>query len=95
MEYKVTSAASTVLRTNVHTNNTISVASNDQNAIELKINSQNYSLTLYNSIGQLIITKASISGNYKLPTTNLPSGIYIIKIKTENNSIKTLKFIKN
>jgi len=44
---------------------------------------------------QLIINKESISGNYKLPTTNLPIGVYIIKIKTENNSIETLKFIKN
>lgn len=53
-------------------------------------------IALINIYGQIIFEEsASFSnGAYKIPTSNLSNGLYIVKITLDNNAIVTAKFIK-
>ena len=50
----------------------------------------NYQSTLYNVAGQRVLESSS----KKLNVVDLPSGVYLLQLKSENNSISTFKIIK-
>ena len=50
----------------------------------------NYQSTLYNVAGQRVMQ----SNAKTLNVVNLPSGVYLLQLKSENNSISTFKIIK-
>ena len=63
---------------------------------ELTINTGNDSynnLTITNSLGQTLITKAITSSQSKVDVQSLPTGLYYLTLKGENG-IKTQNFIK-
>lgn len=64
--------------------------------IEIKLNNEltnNGTLELYNEIGLLCKTEKLISNTTRMETKDLSSGIYFVKMKTENETI-TKKLIK-
>ena len=93
--YKSSSAASTVLKKNTYVSSpNVYINTINDNILEINTEIQNYNIYLYNSIGQLIVSKESISSSYQLSIGDLPTGIYIVNIKGSNIN-KTYKFIKN
>ena len=51
---------------------------------------------LYDILGKVILSeKKSPTNNFNIGTTELKTGIYILKIDLENQQYKTIKFIKN
>ena len=50
----------------------------------------NYKSTLYNVAGQLVLESSS----KLLNVIDLPTGVYLLQLKSENNSISTFKIIK-
>jgi hypothetical protein len=54
------------------------------------INASNFNVSLYNAVGSLIQSKdigtVTIGGDYFLNTTNLPEGVYLLKVSTENRT---------
>ena len=50
----------------------------------------NYQSTLYNVAGQRVLESSS----KQLNVIDLPSGVYLLQLKSENNSISTFKIIK-
>lgn len=63
------------------------------NILHLQTNASIKQISIYNSIGKELI-KTQINQNM-LDVSNLPVGLYIIKIQTENGAIRSSKFIKN
>lgn len=61
--------------------------------INFKLNNESV-ITLYNTVGQKIVTKKNDSKELLLDISNLPNGVYIIKLN-ENGHLKTAKFIKH
>jgi len=57
--------------------------------------SENLSLKIYSSIGQLIYSKIITESNYKIDLTQHPNGIYFIKLIQNGKTINTNKIIKN
>ena len=49
---------------------------------------------IYNSSGQIVLVTKRNTANYKLNLCSLTNGLFIIKIKDENNNCLTGKFIK-
>ena len=95
MEYKITNAASTVLRKNTYVSSlNVYINTISDNILEINTEIQDYNVYIYNNIGQLIISKESISSSYQLSIGDLPIGMYIVNIKGSNIN-KTYRFIKN
>ncbi len=95
MEYKVTNAASTVLRKNTHTTSpSISFNISSDGILELSTKIQNYRLSIYNILGQLLISKKALNNSSQLNINGLPTGNYIIRVESTEIA-ETFKFIKN
>ncbi len=55
---------------------------------------ENYNLSLYNSLGQLLNKKEAINNSFRFNINSLASEVYILKL--DGGTInKTYKFIKN
>lgn len=50
---------------------------------------------LYDLSGKLLESKKIIDMETKIPTTNLPSGTYFLKVVSDSKEIKTFNIIKN
>lgn len=61
--------------------------------INIKLNEEIGIITLYNLLGQEILTKLIKSKEFVLDVSNFSKGTYIIKLN-ENGNMKTVKFIK-
>lgn len=88
--------SSTVLNTSeqIATNQSINFYPNPaKDLINFKLNDES-EVTLYNTLGQKILTKQFNSKEFVLDISNLSNGIYII-ILNENGNLKTAKFIKH
>jgi len=59
----------------------------------LRNTSANTSVSIFNSTGNLVVSKFSSEENDRINLTGLSRGLYIIKIN-DNGKIKTGKFIK-
>ncbi|MDD4149471.1 MAG: T9SS type A sorting domain-containing protein, partial [Bacteroidales bacterium] len=52
-------------------------------------------LTVYDITGRIVIQKSLNNSSTSLDISNLPSGVYLISLKTVNSSIeKRVKFVK-
>jgi|DewCreStandDraft_4_1066084.scaffolds.fasta_scaffold163350_2 hypothetical protein len=54
---------------------------------------ENYSLKVYNQLGQIEITKNNLSGNHSLMLNNLSSGFYYLTIANSSSFCKTEKIL--
>lgn len=54
----------------------------------------NTTIHVYNSNGRILLTKQFNSASGKIDISNLPKGIYFIKIQDEQNHVKFMKLIK-
>ncbi len=52
------------------------------------------SVTIFNTAGQLILTKAINDKIAAVDVSGLVSGIYLVKINLDNRNVKTVKVIK-
>lgn len=59
-------------------------------------NSENIAeFRVFNALGQELISESNINSNFvNVPINNFDNGTYIIRIKTENDNLSILKFIK-
>ncbi len=53
-----------------------------------------FDLTIYNTVGQVILTQTGTGNNHQLDITTLENGIYFIEVKTELG-VSKVKIIKN
>jgi len=70
---------------------------NDKTTVTLKLNITNsdISICVYNSIGQEIINNPLIKNNqFEIDLIGMPNGLYYLRIKDNNTTIKTEKLIK-
>lgn len=63
------------------------------NDITINTPINDYNVSIFNVQGQQLITKAGLNGNHTLDMNSFASGIYLLKISSEQKS-KTLKIIK-
>ncbi len=62
---------------------------------DLPGNTENYSLMIYNSAGQIVRSEKIAKGvlKFSLDNTNLSAGVYLYSLQSQTNEIKTGKFI--
>ena len=53
------------------------------------------SIEIYNTLGQQLMALACSQNELSIPTTKLTSGIYLVKIKTQNGQSQQFKILKN
>jgi hypothetical protein len=53
------------------------------------------SIEIYNALGQQLLTFTCNQSEVSVPTTKLTSGIYMVKIKTQNGLAQQFKIQKN
>ena len=58
-------------------------------------NNENLSFTLYNAEGKILKTEKIKESLTELNFYNIPSGIYLINIKSNNKTIKSFKIVKH
>ncbi len=64
-------------------------------AINLNSVSENTTIEIYNSIGQLVLTEKVNSLSTKINIAQMPKGIYVLRLKENNAIIKTTKIVKD
>ncbi len=77
-------------------NNLVSIYPNPASEIlnvQLEMINDNTTISVINSLGEVVLIEKVISNNITLKTSNLTSGIYFIKVEGKNGS-STKKFIK-
>jgi hypothetical protein len=62
--------------------------------IDLREQKQNIKATLTNSLGQLILTQQFESTDIINMNIDIPTGIYILQLETDNRETKTIKVLK-
>lgn len=65
----------------------------DGNTLKIKSTEIITAISLYDSLGKLILSHSGNSFS-EIDITALPKGVYIVLLKTENNTLQKLKFIK-
>jgi len=61
--------------------------------VTFNVNESQYTISLYNQLGNLVKLAESKSEEYKLELSDLPNGIYFAQIKTQNKHLVTKKII--
>jgi Secretion system C-terminal sorting domain len=62
--------------------------------VKLSSVSDNNTIAVYNTIGQIVIPSQEINGNFiEINITSLSKGVYILKVKNANNDISNAKFV--
>ena len=77
-------------------NNTISIYPNPTKEIlniDLIVPNQNTKINIYNSLGELILSKDIVNQNSIINTNQLQSGLYYLNVLKNNKTIKTDKLI--
>ncbi|MFN3755569.1 MAG: T9SS type A sorting domain-containing protein [Flavobacterium sp.] len=75
--------------------NLFSVFPNPTNGtINITTNLQNYDISIFNSTGQLIQKKKSISNSTLFDISDLPPGLYLIQISEDENQLYKQKLIR-
>jgi len=91
----LTGCSSTGLNSEKNVNSEIAVYPNPVNEAFSVVLPENtiFDLTVFNSCGQLVFTKNSVTNTFNISCENFPSGLYIIKA-TSTNKIITANFVK-
>jgi len=91
----LTGCSSTGLNSEKNVNSEISVFPNPANEAFSVVLPENtiFDLAVFNSCGQLVFTKNSVTNTFNVSCENFPSGLYIIKA-TSTNKIITANFVK-
>ena len=63
--------------------------------LQIKGKEQISSIEIYNALGQQLLSVACSQNEVSIPTTQLTSGIYVVKIKTQNGLGQQFKIQKN
>ena len=94
-DFKVNFLQNSVLSTANDVVSLFRIYPNPTNSI-LNINSSknNYSIKIYNLVGQLVLSKENNDGFQNLDVRNLNSGLYFIELKSDG-FVETQKFYKN
>jgi len=61
--------------------------------IKLPYKNDEYSISIFNAIGELIESSRVNDGNYSINRNNFPSGIYFMLIRNKNEIVGTQKFL--
>jgi hypothetical protein len=61
--------------------------------IEFPNKNDEYSISVYNTIGELVKNEKVYSGNYIINRNDLPSGVYFLLIRNKNEFIGAQKFL--
>jgi len=91
----LTGCSSTGLNSEKNVNSEIAVYPNPANEAFSVVLPENtiFDLAVFNSCGQLVFTKNSVTNTFNISCENFPSGLYIIKA-TSTNKIITANFVK-
>jgi len=91
----LTGCSSTGLNSEKNVNSEIAVYPNPVNEAFSVVLPENtiFDLAVFNSCGQLVFTKNSVTNTFNISCENFPSGLYIIKA-TSTNKIITANFVK-
>jgi hypothetical protein len=94
-DFKVNLLQNSVLSSTENTISNFRIYPNPTNSI-LNVNSSknNYSIKIYNLVGQLVHSKENNDGFQNLDVRNLNSGLYFIELKSDD-FLETQKFYKN
>ena len=67
-----------------------------EDEIYIKFNGfSEFKVSVYNLLGQEVLSKGILSNNNSLNVTALRTGIYLLKATSKNGNSQTIKFIKN
>ena len=59
------------------------------------INVNNCKINVYNNLGQIVLNSSTNTNKTKIDIHGLKTGVYVLKIESENGWTKSKKFIKN
>ncbi len=65
----------------------------DISRIEFPNKNDEYSISVYNTVGELVKSEKVYSGNYVINRNDLPSGVYFILVRNRNEFIGAQKFL--
>jgi len=64
-------------------------------AIKGMLKSEPVKISIYNTLGQLILEDVAKGGEYQFDASELPTGVYFYKLETESyNNIKKMMIIR-
>jgi len=64
-------------------------------AIKGMLKSEPVKISIYNTLGQLILTDVAKNGVYQFDASDLPTGVYFYRLETESyNNIKKMMIIR-
>lgn len=66
-----------------------------EDVIQIKVKEQISLIEIYNALGQQLLTFACNQNEVSVPTSKLTSGIYVVKITTQNGLVQQFKIQKN
>ena len=65
-----------------------------EDVVQIKAKELINSIEIYNTLGQQLMAEACSQNELSIPTTKLSSGIYLVKIKTQNSQSQQFKIQK-
>ena len=93
--FRLIVTTSTLSSQNLDSKTEISVFPNPSNGIFKIKSNKNANLEIYDILGKQILTQNTSTGESNIDLSSCSSGIYFMKIISEEKEIKTLKIIKN
>jgi hypothetical protein len=66
-----------------------------EDVVQIKAKEPITSIAIYNTLGQQLMAVVCSQNELSIPTTNLTSGIYVVKIMTQNGQSQQFKIQKN
>jgi hypothetical protein len=66
-----------------------------EDELQIKGKEKIYSIEIYNALGQQLLAHPCDHNQVSIPTTKLTSGIYVVKVKTQNGLAQQFKIQKN